>query len=286
MALRIDTHLLTGDLFGRGVVFDPCDNKDSGPYAAGLPDTVVIHFTAGPTLASAVNTFKNPDIEASAHLIIDRDGTVVQMVDFGRIAWHAGTSRWQERSGLNRYAIGIELVNAGELTPSGDSYLAWFGRRYEEADVIRAIHRNQTEPSYWHTYTAEQIEACFEICRVLKGHYPIQTILGHEEIAPERKIDPGPAFPLERLRDRILTGRHADAEPTDEQEAPAANATVTASLLNVRSQPSGSASLAGDPIEKGTRVELVERSGVWQKVRICREGWVHSDYLQTEPPVG
>ncbi|WP_345986407.1 N-acetylmuramoyl-L-alanine amidase [Sulfurimonas sp. HSL-1656] len=283
MALTIASNRLTGALFDKEVLFDPCEHKDSGPFDTGEPDTIVIHFTAGPTLSSAVNTFKNPDIESSAHLIIDRDGSIVQMVDFGRIAWHAGTSRWQERSSLNRYAIGIELVNAGELTPSGGGYLAWFGRRYEDAEVIQAIHRNQTVPSYWHTYTAEQIEACFEVCRILKNSYGIRTIVGHEEIAPGRKIDPGPAFPLDRLRDRILTGRHADTGIAEDETA---DATVTASLLNVRAQPSGSAPLAGDPIEKGTRVELVERNGVWQKVRICREGWVHGDYLQTDTPVG
>ncbi|MBD3799900.1 MAG: SH3 domain-containing protein [Campylobacterales bacterium] len=103
---------------------------------------------------------------------------------------------------------------------------------------------------------------------------------------PAERSTPVRPSPLERLRDRILTGRHADAEPSEDETATAANATVTASLLNVRSQPSGSTPLAGDPIEKGSRVEVVERNGVWQKVRICHEGWVHSDYLQTDTPVG
>jgi len=286
MAIRIEADRLAGNLLGRDVVFNPCEHKDSGPFAAGQPDTVVIHFTAGPSLASAVNTFKEPGYEASAHLLIDRDGSLVQMIDFNRVAWHAGVSRWEERSGLNRYAIGIELVNAGELTPSGEGYLAWFGTRYSDSDVIQAVHRNQTEPSYWHTYTPEQIEACFEVCRVLKAQYGINMILGHEEIAPGRKIDPGPAFPLERLRDRVLTGRQVDEEAHETETQTSENATVTASLLNVRSQPSATAPLAGEPLEKGTRVEILARSGAWEKVRICREGWVHGDYTRPDTPVG
>ena len=75
---------------------------------------------------------------------------------------------------------------------------------YKEDEVIKAVHRNQTVARYWHAYTDKQIAVVEEICRVLVEAYPIKDILGHEEISPNRKIDPGPAFPLDKLRRLIL----------------------------------------------------------------------------------
>jgi len=285
MALTIENHQLLGELFDKAVEQDPCDGKDSGLFTGGRPDTLVIHFTAGPSMASAVNTLKNPQVKASAHLVIDRDGSIKQLVGFDRIAWHAGKSHWKGRRGLNRYAIGIELVNAGELQPSGEQFVSWFGRHYSGDEVIEAVHRNQTRPKLWHSYAEEQIECCFEVCRQLKSSYPIAFILGHEEIAPRRKTDPGPAFPLDRLRDRILVGRDDSAGQPPLPAEPAGNhsaATVTANRLNFRQQPYAGAELAGEPLQRGTHVELVERSGAWCKVRVCNDGWVHGDYLQIE----
>lgn len=147
-------------------------------------------------------------------MMVDRDGSLTQLMTFDRIAWHAGKCWWQGRTRLNRFSVGIELVKAGELKPSGNQYVSWFGGRDKKDEVIEAVHRNKTEPTFWHTYTQEQIEARFEVCHVLKLNYPLVLILGHEEIAPERKIDPGPAFPLDRLKDYIIVGRD-DKENSD-----------------------------------------------------------------------
>src|SRR5687767_14113752 len=84
-------------------------------FPASLPDTVVIHYTAGTTLRGAVSTLCHAASKASAHLVIDRDGSIVQLVALDTIAWHAGASRHLSRSGLNQFSIGIELVNAGKL---------------------------------------------------------------------------------------------------------------------------------------------------------------------------
>ncbi|MGI9275614.1 MAG: N-acetylmuramoyl-L-alanine amidase [Endozoicomonas sp.] len=291
MTISIQNHQITGQLSGKNIEQDPCAGKDSGIFTSGCPDTLVIHFTAGSTMASAVNTLKDPDVEASAHLVIDRDGSVKQLVNFDRIAWHAGRCRWNGRTNLNHYSIGIELVNAGCLTRSGSQYLSWFGKRYDEDEVIEAVHRNQSTPTFWHIYTQEQIEACFEVCRTLKKNYPIEMILGHEEIAPKRKTDPGPAFPLDRLRDQILTGRSEASQqqsvapagtPTGPDNSNHTTATVTASQLNFRQQPHQGALMAGEPLPMGERVEVLERSGVWRKVRVHQDGWVHGDYIHQE----
>lgn len=278
MLYSIDKHILSGT----DVQTSLCAGKDSGAFASGQPDTLVLHFTAGGSLASAVKTLASPDVKASAHLVVGRGGEVVQMIPFDRIAWHAGVSSWNGRTNLNRFSIGIEIDNAGRLSPSGDGFVSWFGRRYERSDALEAVHRNEKTASFWHVYTEEQIEACFQLCATLVEAYGIKNIVGHEEIAPGRKTDPGPAFPLDRLREQLLVGRKEDVRnpliPVAPQ--PVATAVVTASLLNVRKQPHKSSEPSGEPVARGTRVEVLETSGQWCRVKIEREGWVAKDFLK------
>lgn len=210
-------------LTGADISFKASPNH-GGAFATGLPDTLVIHFTAGASLSSSVASLCNPTAKASAHVVVGRDGTIVQLVPFDTVAWHAGASTWADRHGLNKFSIGIEIDNAGRLTQtaSGD-FLTWFGKRVAKKDAIQGMHRNETTPSWWHAYTQEQIDAVFELCALLASEYPIDVLVGHEEIAPGRKSDPGPAFPLDRLRERILG-------PGRIEDAPAAVPLVTASL--------------------------------------------------------
>lgn len=206
--MDIRNHKLTGT----GVSFKPSPNH-GGTFGAGSPDTIVIHYTAGASLESSVATLCDPASKASAHIVVGRDGRVVQLVPFNTIAWHAGASTHGARTGLNKFSIGIEIDNAGRLTQtaSGD-FLTWFSRRVPKKDAIQGVHRNETVPSWWHAYTEVQIARVFEITALLVNTYPIAFIVGHEEISPGRKSDPGPAFPLERLRDRLLgSARQEDA---------------------------------------------------------------------------
>jgi N-acetylmuramoyl-L-alanine amidase len=206
--MEIKNHKLTGT----GTSFEASPNQ-GGPFGAGLPDTVVIHFTAGASLESSVKSLCNPASKASAHVVVGRDGAIVQLVPLNIVSWHAGASTFGNRTGLNKFSIGIEIDNAGRLTQtaSGD-FVTWFGRRVQPQDAIQGIHRNETTPSWWHTFTETQIERVFELVDLLVQTYAITAVLGHEEIAPGRKTDPGPAFPLDRLRDRLLgAGRQEDA---------------------------------------------------------------------------
>lgn len=175
-----------------------------GVFQSGLPDTIILHYTAGSTAQSAIRTLTNPANSVSSHLVVDRDGSVTQLIPFNRIAWHAGKSSHGGRIGLNSFSVGIEMVNAGRLERRGNQFFAWFGKQYPEEEVIQATHRNEKTANYWHRYTGRQIETIFQLCSFLKEYYPIKYILGHEEIAPGRKIDPGPAFPLDQLRNKIL----------------------------------------------------------------------------------
>ena len=287
MSLKIQDYNLTGKINDKKVEHDQCVKKDSGCFISGCPNSIIIHYTAGSTMSSAINTLKNPDIKASAHLIIDRDGSATQLIDFNKIAWHAGRSRWRGYTGMNSYSLGIELVNSGELTRSGNHYISWFSKRYEENDVIEAVHRNEDTPSFWHLYTQKQIEASFDICRLLYLTYPtIKYILGHEEIAPRRKKDPGPAYPLDRLRDQVFIGRrdeiNNDDQPEDEhkEDAFTNSAKVTANLLNIRRRPSINSQVISEPLRFGQPVEILDKKGHWCKVRYYEEGWVHKDYIR------
>lgn len=251
----------------------------SGKFSEDLPDTIVIHYTAGSSGESSIRTLTNPNVRASAHLVISRDGSITQLVPFDTIAWHAGKSAWGDRQGLNKYSIGIELDNAGRLTKSGDQYISWFGRAYPEDQTIEAVHRNEEEASFWHRFTEEQITKTYEVCELLINAYDIKTILGHEEISPGRKIDPGPAFPLDKMRDKLL---HADrSEQEDEKIEGFDNpGVVTASLLNIRSGPSTQNKKISHPLQKGTPVNIIDESNKWYQVEVKLKGWVAKSYIE------
>ena len=207
-----EKHLLEGT----GVAYRESPNH-GGSFGPGLPDTIIIHFTAEESAEASVNGLCDPRSKASAHLVIGRDGSITQLVPFDTIAWHAGRSAYQGRIGFNKYAIGIEIDNAGRLTKSGSQYRAWFGKTYPEGEVVEAVHRNESQPSCWHRYTNEQITIVRDLCILLVDTYPVDSILGHEEISPGRKVDPGPAFPLDNLREQVLPPNGANEEPPEPQ---------------------------------------------------------------------
>lgn len=273
--MKIKNHLLERE----GIDFVESPNT-SGPFKEGNLDTIVIHYTAGPSSKSSIRTLTDENVKASAHLVIGREGSITQLVPFDTIAWHAGKSSYGGRIGFNKYSIGIEIDNAGVLTKNGTVYTSWFGRVYDERDVFVGIHRNQTTPKYWHRYTEEQITIVDEICRLLVKEYGITQILGHEEISPHRKIDPGPAFPLDKLRDRIFHARR-DQDVDDEIEYPA-DGVVTASKLNIRSGPGAINRAIASPLRQGQKVKVLEKVNDWSRVSVQIEGWVANRYIDLE----
>ena len=155
------------------------------------PDMIVLHYTAGTSAESSALFLTRPDVSASAHLVIGRDGEVFQLVPFNIEAWHAGKSWYAGRGGLNRYSIGIELDNLGKLRFSGNLFIAECGRVVTPDEVYTDCSGDS--PTYWHRYTARQIRVLREICTLLEETYPIRDVVGHSVITP-RKIDPGPAL--------------------------------------------------------------------------------------------
>jgi len=270
--MEIRDHILYGD----DVKFQKSPNH-SGVFNQGDLDMVVLHYTVGPADA-AVRHLTNPSTKASAHLVVDRDGSVTQLVPFNTISWHAGSSTWKNRTGINKYSIGIEMANYGPLTKSGDVYRTVYGSTISPNDVIEAIHRNQTRPKYWHAYTEAQIQKIREICLLLIEEYGIKEIVGHEEIAPLRKTDPGPAFPLDRIRSELL---NSGSRQSDEGEEARGNGRVTADKLNIRVTPTTDGEKVALPLKKGTKVVIIDEANGWYKVTTQIEGWVSAKFVET-----
>lgn len=166
-----------------------------GGATMGNRRAVVIHFTGGATAKSSIEAMRERKL--SVHFCIDRDGTIYQCRPCNMTAGHAGASRWKfpdgiTRFGLNTCTIGIELANAGD-NPD-------VGKKWSGLPLKKARHRNGGPPKEWEQFDPEQLESCFELCKVLVARYNLDAVLGHDDIAPERKNDPGPLFPMDKLR--------------------------------------------------------------------------------------
>jgi len=238
---------------------------------------LVMHFTAGASAESSVRWLTDKHAKASAHLVIGRDGSVTQLVPFNKQAWHAGRSLWANRVGLNSYAIGIELDNAGKLSRQGGSWVSWWGAKIPDNEVVEAVHKNETESAGWHAFTEPQLTAALDAAVALVDKYGLRDVIGHGDIAPGRKNDPGPAFPMESFRSRVL-GRSDNEEGLYR----------TTTKLNIRQGPgTGFDKLEGSPLPKGTRVMVQQNAGNWRFVDVIDEvvkgddleRWVHGRYL-------
>ena len=196
--MYIQNHLLTGRFSARSVHRLHCD-KHSGQLVR--PDTIVLHYTAGADALSSAHYMARADSDTSAHLVIARDGGIIQLLPFNTIAWHAGKSEHEGRTNINRYSIGIEMDNAGQLHRREGRFYSWFNCEYMPDEVYTDCENGRA--TYWHNYTLVQIQTLFAVCKLLLGEYPIRHIVGHSDISP-RKVDPGPAFPMEKFRHQLL----------------------------------------------------------------------------------
>lgn len=277
--ISVENHKLTETEGKIKISFEETPNV-SGPFATGLPDTIVIHYTAGSSLTSSANWLRNPQANASAHLVVGKSGQVIQLAPFNIKTWHAGRSSWKGRSGLNQCSIGIEIDNAGVLKQSPDGYYTSFSKKVNPENVVIAKHKLDVEVKGWEAYTPEQIEVVEQICLALKQAYPITEIVGHEDIAPSRKRDPGPAFPMLALQSKVMIGRNEDL-PDDDDSIFEDKGIVIADNLNIRSNPSISSAIVSSPLSKGTKVSIEKTEGEWSYVKVDIEGWVSNRWLKT-----
>lgn len=189
------------------------------------PVGIVMHYTAGYSTAGDVDQLSRAQAAVSAHVVVGRDGEIVQIVPFNEAAWHAGPSKYKGMSGLNKHFIGIEISNCGWLRrlPDGN-YKDGYGqiinangtfttgsRKLYTApkNWLHAPHSRLGSGEFaWETYYEPQLKAVEELVQALCAAYNIQWIVSHEEIdTREWKTDPGPAFPMERFK--ALIGKRA-----------------------------------------------------------------------------
>lgn len=250
----------------------------NSPNQGGVitPSYLIIHYTAGRSAQSSANWFMDPASNASAHVVIGLDGSIRQVVPFNKRAFHAGVSRWSNVIGMNNHAIGIELDNPGKLNRVGNKWISWFGAEYPDALVLQATHKHQDTPAGWHIFTEVQLEACVKLSQLLVSQYNLLDILGHEDIAPLRKEDPGPAFPMESFKSRVL-GRADDVADIFK---------VNTEGTNFRSGSGTTFSVLGK-LKSGTKVEFIKSNMGWYNVFLVKkpagvsepEGWIHSSLL-------
>ena len=160
---------------------------------------IVIHYTASGLMRPTINYLITPEVKASAHLIIGRDGTVAQLVPFNIQAWHAGNSHYKGLNYLNAYSIGIELINRGKLICLSNTFYDAYAHIVPKEDVFTYTDKNR-KTTYWQRYTVPQLIALQQVCELLLNEYQqINDIIGHSDIT-SRKLDPGPAFPMQEFK--------------------------------------------------------------------------------------
>jgi N-acetylmuramoyl-L-alanine amidase len=163
------------------------------------PIFIILHYTAMENCEQAVKRLTDAKSQVSAHLVIGRNGEILQLVPFNKVAWHAGKSRWGNYENLNNHAIGIELDNAGWLNRSMGSYYSWFGKEYPREQVFRYKGKEKRIRKYWHNYSEAQLDSTYKVIAALSAAYSIQATLRHSDVSPTRKSDPGPAFPFNSI---------------------------------------------------------------------------------------
>ena len=263
--------------------------NNGGHFAKSEPRWIVMHYTAGLSGKQSADYLFGPhDPASSAQFVVDRDGTVYQLCDSNTITWHAGKSFWRGVSMLNSHAIGIEFANLGFMKRGADGQwmtgasnyrTAWKPSKGVSAEMVtEARHKNTPNGQLlgWEPYTSQQIEAGVGLTTwILKTHSTIKEIVGHDDIAPLRKQDPGPAFPMTIFVN--LLHPDSDTKPTSRDEY-----VVNTPDLNVRGGPSVSFErLTWGPLSKGDEVIALKREGNWTFVRRNQkgEGWVFSQYI-------
>ena len=146
-----------------GVIAAPSPNFDA---RRAPPDMIILHYTGMTSGEAALARMRDPAAKVSAHYMVEEDGRVFALVPEARRAWHAGRSYWRGETDINARSIGVEIVNPGHE----------FGYR---------------------TFPAEQIAAVIDLLGDIRSRWTVPDgfILGHSDVAPDRKTDPGELFP-------------------------------------------------------------------------------------------
>ena len=156
--------------------FSPNFDKKNRPIA--FIKILVIHYTGMQSERESIARLSDPKFKVSSHFVIGQKGNVYRLVEVNKVAWHAGKSCWGKYKNLNKNSIGIELVNKGHQ----------FG---------------------YTSFKKRQISSLIKLCKTLIKKYKIKSIVGHSDIAPLRKKDPGEKFPWEKLAKKKIGFWHS-----------------------------------------------------------------------------
>jgi len=258
-----------------------------------------MHYTAeGEGRASAERLFEPHTPASSAHFLVDRQGDVYQLACTSMVTWHAGRSLWRGQEDLNKRAIGIEFANYGYWRPGV------FPGSAEEARKVgwlQAAHKNGGPVQLWEPFPEPQIKAGMALTQwLVETHPSVREIVGHDDVAPGRKFDPGPAFPLYRFNDALFPDsglgpkqpkerlkRPPGRPPKEEQQQqfkqpPKRLYKVNDGPINVRAGPGQDFEvLPWGPLDQGAPVEILQEHGKWAYVegRGGQRGYVWAQYL-------
>ena len=252
---------------------------------------IIMHYTTGTRMESTINHFKSSGSGVSTHLLIGRDGRVVQFVPFNRIAHHAGYSWWEAEEGINQFSIGIELDNAGRLKrgKDGTGREGWMGQKMIIPNDRLRMDAHWKRPANqfaWETFSDVQLEVAKKIVKALKEKYDIQEILGHDDVNVLNREDPGPLFPMKVWREELFGRKEPEIKPF--------YLTRETNLLikfDVKS-PNESTSLhVGGPLPAGSEVVILDNNlaGFWSKISVKsstakalkdKTGWVQTNSLE------
>lgn len=262
-------------------------------YSGNNPrEVIVMHYTASYNAQSAISAFKKSG-GASAHFVVETDGTITQMVSTADRAFHAGPAVYHGRSGVNHFSIGIEIVNPGYHFKAADGgWLNWNRQPCSAAKLAPFPGMIEAQDpwvgsarQYWPLFPEAQLKAVEDLTKALLRTYrSLVDIVGHRDIDTVRrwKVDPGPAFPMMRFR-KLIDHRDDTVTPVTYVVA------TTGGKLNVRGGPGTSFdTLDWGPIGNGQQVERLEARGDWYLIRrwidgTAHQGWVYAAYLAPVP---
>lgn len=191
------------------VIVEP-EMKTRGKYPKGYPEGAVVHYTAGHSRKSAISQAQK---HGWAYFVIDQPGEVYQAHPLDRWGYHAGVSEWgaQYPNGVSKHLVGIEVVCAGKLTKSDDGSLrTWWGKEVPQENAILVSGKDWGDDGYYEKFTQEQEDSLVSLLFWLKTNSPwifsANYVLGHHEVSPGRKTDPGGSLsmPMDQLREELL----------------------------------------------------------------------------------
>lgn len=193
--------------------------KSQGKYPKGYPEGCIVHFTAGQADKSAVAYGRKMGY---SYMHIDPMGVITQSTPLDEWGCHAGDSYWEGLGhGVSQHLVGIEVACAGKLTKiDKQQYQSWFGKKYDEA-AVRYFQqdRDNVQAGYYQKYTQAQETALIHLILWLKTNNPdvfkIEYVLGHDEVAPSRKNDPGAALSATMPEFRKLLGVYLERQKAE-----------------------------------------------------------------------